>query len=182
MGLPPGARLESPTSERTSPPLSCSTTVLHVERSEKVDTGLAERRLIGCDPCFRKRGHLLRQRGCVDPATTRAMPNNVRTMPNNVLGQSASIHDPKLASALGECLLPTSVRGPFVIVPHDQFADVVSLRKDRRVTFITRQSSSSGKVDLRHTGHQPRRTGHKLATLLLVLTGLPAVTAAHSSG
>ena len=88
------------TSEETSPPLSCSTTVLHVERSEKVDTGLAERRLIGCDPCFRKRGHLLRQRGCVDPATTRAMPNNV-------LGQSASIHDPKLASALGECLLPT---------------------------------------------------------------------------
>ena len=118
------------TSEETSPPLSCS---------KKFDPGLAEWQMIGCDPCFLKRGHLLRPRRCVDPATTRAMPNDV-------LGQSASFHDPNLTSALGECLLPTSVRGLFVLIPHDQFADVVSLRNDRSVTFITKQSSSYGKL------------------------------------
>ena len=103
-------------------------------------------------------------------------------MPNDVLGQSASIHDPKLASALGECLLSTSMSGPFVIVPHDQFADVVSLRKDRRVTFITRQSSSSGKsASNTQDTTAKNRTQACNAAALLVLTGLPAMTTAHFS-
>ena len=113
------------TSEETSPPLSCSTTVLHVGRSDKVDTCLAELRLIGCEPCFRKRGNQLQQRSCVDPATTRAMRNNVLGQ-----SQSTSIHDPKLASALREFLLPTSVPGPCMIIT-DQ------IRSDQMISSLT---------------------------------------------